>query len=323
MANIFLHLGMHKTASTTLQRFCHINRRWLHGCGVVYPRLTFGHINHRRFGHLLCKAPIADIRAGIIDDFWRSKVSPVLKGIGEHTCLISYEGLFSLFWRTDHEERVRALQRCLEGHRVQALVYARSQDAWCDAMYNQLVKNGATARTYSDWVDEALRRGFADVAQGVRFWSSALGRENLSVRIFERDHLIDRDILKDFAATAGISSLQGAVLPPAENPRLTAPLLELKRRLNQSVAARPLGPALKPLMIRWQSRHPGVREPGLRREEAQRIMSCYRGGNRWLAREVMGMDADTPFATTPLSQETLSLEQMPIRELLRLCAYGY
>ena len=322
MAKIYLHIGMHKTASTTLQRFCHINRRWLHERGVVYPSLTFGHINHRRFGHLLCKAPIADIRAGIVDDFWRSRVSPVLQRIGERTCLISYEGLFSLFWRKDHEERIRELQHCLEGHQVQALVYVRSQDAWCDAMYNQLVKNGTTAKTYSEWVGEALRRGSADVAQGVRFWSSALGRDNLTVRIFEPDHLIDRDILKDFAATIGITSLAGAVLPPAENPRLTPPLLELKRRLNRSAPARSVGPFLKPLMIEWQKRHPRGREPGLRREEAQRIMSCYRMENRWLAREVMGMDADTPFATMPLSQETRTLEKIGMRELLRICAFG-
>ena len=135
---------------------------------------------------------------------------------------------------------------------MQALVYVRSQDAWCDAMYNQLVKNGTTSKTYSAWVDETLRRGSADLAQGVRFWSSALVRDNLSVRIFEPDHLIDRDILKDFAATIGITSLAGAVLPAAENPRLTPPMLELKRRLNQSAAARSVGPVLKPLMIEWQ-----------------------------------------------------------------------
>ena len=51
-------------------------------------------------------------------------------------------------------------------------------------------------------------------------------------------------------------------------------------------------------------------------------MACYRTGNRWLAREVMGMDADTPFATMPLAQKTLILEKMAMRELLRICASG-
>ena len=59
--NIFLHIGVHKTASTTIQNTLYSEREKLSDAGILYPEFRLGDIvisNHSiQFYSLFCEEP--------------------------------------------------------------------------------------------------------------------------------------------------------------------------------------------------------------------------------------------------------------------------
>ena len=76
MRELWLHVGVHKTATTTLQALCAHNRDWLTNRGVFYPRMRVGllrrvSINHRAWASLLLSP---EMESAV--DYFRDVVPP-------------------------------------------------------------------------------------------------------------------------------------------------------------------------------------------------------------------------------------------------------
>lgn len=231
MRELILHVGVHKTATTTLQALCAHNRKWLAERGIAYPRMRVGllrrvSINHRAWASRLLSP---EMESAV--DYFRETVSP---RPGERV-LLSAEGLSLMPTRKGSSARAACLARCLDGFDVTVLMYLRRQDQWYESMHNERVKTSGETRSLEDYVALGLRRGFADYLKQWHYWRRF---GDVRVRVFEPDQLRDGDVVADFFAELGIGDRHGLRSVAVQNARLHPALLEPKRAVNRYLKER-------------------------------------------------------------------------------------
>ncbi len=189
MGRLVLHIGMHKTGSSSIQRFFSRNRHLLRMLGVSYPdafapdgkRLSkhnnlFEAMSHEKdmgephpvYG------PSETMIVELADEVRRSKVT-----------LISAEGLsgeFDIF-----AERFSVLRDRVP---VTVIVYLRRQDDWIRSFHAQMVRMGEM-RSLPEFLEDPDVQRHLDYADLLGRWETALGRDTLQVEIFPpRDNLL-------------------------------------------------------------------------------------------------------------------------------------
>lgn len=114
---------------------------------------------------------------------------------------------------------------------VRYLVYFRSPASTIVSQYSERIKRG-----YSFTLDEFIERRLKglDLFKPARRWANTVGRDRLTVRLFDRSCLKDGDLIADYCDACGIDA-DGLVTPPIVNEGLTAPAAEALRVLNSMV----------------------------------------------------------------------------------------
>lgn len=203
----FIHIGTHKTGTSSVQAFLRINDLLLGERGVFVPR--FGRpLNHfandQKCGHhnvpweMLEGAQFEPENGGLLDVVHRVYQS------GLPVAVISSED-FSLLY-----QQPGALAKINEtfldaGYQPKPILYLRSRGNYVDSLYAELLKHGIR-RSYDDFLEEILEAGAARF-DGRSFpfqysaiadaYADAFGKQNLVVRSYD---LVGsgNDLLLDF-----------------------------------------------------------------------------------------------------------------------------
>jgi hypothetical protein len=295
----WIHIGLPKTASTTIQYFLTSHRDALLQRGVLYPRsIARGDRDaqlHRALGVALEPESVpwlaamrqsfaeTDIVASLLEEVDRAK---------PETVILSSEAL--AFMR-----RPDALRRALPGCEVRIVVYLRRQDSFLASFYNQLIKSRLYAATFEEFLRQNAA-GAIDLRQFqmtltlchydhlLELWSAAFGRDNILPGVFE-DCELPAGLLRDFAAKTRIN-IAGLAMPGADtNPALQLSILPLKRRVNSLLAseeeriyAELMFTASSSRSIAMTSRPNDVAKNMARRLA---VLAAYRDGNNRVVRD--------------------------------------
>lgn len=242
---LLLHVGTHKTATTSIQHFCTLHRSALRQHGYFYPSnpvsayvtnflaSQIAHGRERETAAFLARARRDAAKAGC------------------HTVVISAESFYAMttFFvdipgrsRGDYWENERRLidtvRACCDGFDVTVCAYLRPQDEFASSLYNQLVKNVVGIdHSYEAFV-EAMRPAF-DYDRHFTAWETTFGAERVRLRNFGTHR--DR-ILEDFCATFLGGSCMGEAARSGlfSNTRLSRDVLETKRIFNRTAPDRSL-----------------------------------------------------------------------------------
>jgi hypothetical protein len=181
---IFIHIGLNKTGSSSLQAFCHQQRAVLHAHGLEYPKAGVHGYAHYGVSKLLTGRPSAPevVLAEGLEDEIRSAVA------GQRDVLLSSEYFFLAT-----EEEVGRVKTFLAGFQTDSkvIVYLRRHDAWIASLFNQALKTVPTLkpwhsdiRDYTIWL---LGNRKSDTRYPVILdrWAARFGTPNLIVRPFE------------------------------------------------------------------------------------------------------------------------------------------
>jgi hypothetical protein len=146
------------------------------------------------------------------------------------TMVFSHEMLLSL-QPSEVERLVALLHRRFSGVRVFA--YLRRQDRLFLSLWGQRLKTHDPGPRFCD--DLLATRSYLRMLET---WERAVGRANLSVRVFDRRAFVNGNLLADFRAAAGIPDDPRYQLPTFRNKSLDAAsqslLLELRERIKDS-----------------------------------------------------------------------------------------
>jgi hypothetical protein len=295
----WIHIGLPKTASTTVQYFLTSHRDALLQRGVLYPRsIAHGGRDaqlHRTLGVAVEPESVpwlaglrqrfagTDIVASLLEEVDRTK---------PETVILSSEAL--AFMRYPN-----ALRRALPGRELRILVYLRRQDSFLASFYNQLIKTRLYAATFEEFLRQNAA-GAIDLRQFhmtlamcrydrlLELWSAAFGRDNILPGVFE-DCELPAGLLRDFAAKAGID-IAGLAMPAVDtNLALQLSVLPLKRRVNSLLASEEERIYAELMFTARSSRRNAVtpRPDDAAKNMARRLalLAAYRDGNDRVARD--------------------------------------
>ncbi|WP_428311545.1 hypothetical protein [Hydrocarboniphaga sp.] len=306
----YLHIGMPKTGTTTIQAFLERNRDLLASRGVIVPRAT-GSQNHRkltayalddteldhtrRMLGLLSADKVAQFRLKL-----DRKLSAEAAGWpAGNSIVVSGENMSQL--RQPAElMRLRDLLSPLTAGQIKVVIYLRRQDLFYLSSYSQHIKAGGT-RHWSEMVGDAKKRLY-DYTRFLKPWAEHFGEANIVVRPFERSQFAKQDLLSDFLSVIGLDGeLSGFDIPETQNQSLDAQTAEYLRLMNPqfpryiddvvNLSRRELVRAMEAI-----STGPKLR---MAPEFAHSFLSQFSGSNAEVARRYLGREDGFLFREKP------------------------
>ena len=202
----FLHIGTHKTGTTTIQDVLTRDPTVLATHGIYVPRAgRFGAAGgHHNLEEELNRSPNFDPSHGDLASLARE-----IAGCNAPTVVISSENLEHLFTRPEALERLR---QTLDdaGFRTRVVVYLRNRYDYARSLYLELRKHGLETG-FDHFLDEIVATGVITLSGSGRAYSFEYGRIlDAFADVFHRENIVARhydaaaaNIVRDFFSIAG------------------------------------------------------------------------------------------------------------------------
>ncbi|ORT51886.1 hypothetical protein ST37_04190 [Vibrio sp. qd031] len=212
MKKLFLHIGPHKTGSTSIQRSLIDNRYELNNHGIVYPEIGFHYMGHHKLAEALLN-----------DNFTKAKL--IIEDINsiDSSVVISSEN-FDLL----NTKQVEFLKENLNYDQVKVIYVYRNTAEKLVSSWQESIKHGGMD-LFSEFMCEHLSRPFMSEVLNDKSildrYSSCFGESNLNVLILQKN----RNLIDDFYKCLGIDiSIENLKVNVSANYLI----IELLRQLN-------------------------------------------------------------------------------------------
>ena len=278
----FIHVGRHKTGTTSIQSTLQSNYDELARRGVLYPRAG-REAGQRHFHHPIVDALLADDGPAIAR--FRTELADEIAAVEPHTAILSSEALSRESVGAHH---LRRLKECVPSDEVVAIVTLRRQDEMLLSRYAERVKVGVIRWPYS--IFDLERDIVLDYDRITRELVEVFGRERVVVKLFET---VKRDLVGDFLRECGVDPNGIALRDDRQNARMLWSVLAVKRFAN--TLPKPLQPIVSRgsrAIDRWARRRGwGAvldRRAPLGTAERERLLGAYLPSNRKVEAEFFG-----------------------------------
>ncbi|MGI8839915.1 MAG: hypothetical protein ACR2F8_03880 [Caulobacteraceae bacterium] len=316
---VLLYAGAPKTGTTSIQTFVWSNRGPLMKQGVYVPRTGRRGAQHMEVAatlHAGKRRAGLDRHADISDDNIDERRAAFIESLdGElarappcHTVLLMSEYLF-----TTTKKEVETYRQFFARYapRLESLMYLRRQDQWLASLTLQNVKSG-TKR------DLTINAGTPGAYGGnIRVWDAM--SDACHIRRFEREFLLNGNLIEDFCATAGATIPEQGVTEVRANPAIMQEQLDLMDVLNGKLDAMPFHKRIpyRRTFIAFCADVLGGTKIEFQRDAAEAAFNAYGTINAWLrqTRDPGGpplfFNADfTGYPETAANARRYSLEQL-------------
>jgi hypothetical protein len=268
-----LHIGIHRTGTTGLQRALAANRERLPALGKCYP---FKETNHQDIAWAIHRGKMTGKDLVKKLERYADKGHIILSG--EDFCIHR-----NLDW----------LAPLREVYDVDAIVYLRRQDHWLMSWYNQHIKwpfsrrhSVMTPGEFLACLDEFY---WLDFEHMLGLWEQALGREKVTLRIIEKGQV--EDAIGDFLDHVGIDAKTLAFDASAQNDSLPTETLEYVRRAGMYDIPGPERVAIIGFLQEVAKSANCKARTLYTAAERQGVLDRFEGSNRAAARHWFGRDA--------------------------------
>lgn len=231
---LYLHIGVAKTGTTSIQDFLYLNRALLARQGVLYPASVVDQVislyDCRSHNSMCWNQQWARSTQRLRSEMLASGCSRVILSSEILQQQLNCVGQIREF----HSWLVQ-----LGFEHIEVIVYLREPGAWFCSYISQLVRNSTIRRHYADDLTQLLPehyddpRNILDYRETLEDWGAVFGREHLHVRLFERSFLHEGDLLRDFLQVLKLDWNEDFQIPKqASNERLNLLEIELFRSIN-------------------------------------------------------------------------------------------
>lgn len=315
---LYLHIGAHRTATKSIQRFLLRNFDALveNGCLLPFrqPR-HLGMVNKLLNGSWDVAATAADLNRRA--DGKKTEITRLIV-TDEDICM-----------RRD----LGVLARLRDHFDVQVVYSLRRQDLWLESWYFQNIKwqwNPELAHiTFEEFLARREEFHWIHYDRYVRHLEDLFGRENILLSVFEREQMPDGPV-QAFCRQTGLDGLIGAAPPPHVNSSMSAAMVEFTRHLPLDELPAPqrgeLRQALETVDRTCLGHTDKQSERLLAPERRRAILAEYAPGNAELAARHFDREAlflaplppdDTPLAQLEIPGDTAVLIEQFVAPLLR------
>lgn len=341
MSVVYVHIGMPKTGSSAIQDCLFANRKLLEEKGICYPSfdVKYTGIGPKRNAHWL--------------DFIKRDVQPhrentekcfaALYAYAEQypKIILTDEGIWNQVAYKRHVWRELKSRLDEKNIELKVIVYLRRQDLYIYSMWSQIIK---ADRTKEELPQYSFREYYETGEYGeinvtydntLRIIESVLGRDNMCVRIFERDQFCGKDktIFSDFFDAIDEEFFPDLVIPDdLVNISYKGSVLETKRLLNRHAEFAPYMPQLRQYLeaVQIDMAQEGslAERQDFPKAEREAFLSRYAEGNAYVARHYFGREDGILFR--PPGEDKLSdtsaytteeIADVCARTMLKMLAY--
>lgn len=328
MTDLYLHVGLPKTGTTTIQYFLGHNREVLEAHGVCFPdlELQFFRVNPYRNGRFLSVAyvdesgkktksrPHADYES-ILDKLGKC-AKHYNKLVLSDESIWSYRAGQPVFWQNLKDDLA---ERNIDLHFV---VYVRRQDSFVQSLYREKIKRSDIDQTFHEYLDWLKKHKYPlDYATYMDMLSAILPKENIHIRVFERGQFQGEEhtLLSDFLEVIGLSLKDGFEVLPDENMSVDGTYLKMQYYLNTLSEAPHLSPALRKSFFDVQTQNSFVQNiaPTTLFNEGEQVafLESFAESNKRLAKQYLGREDERLFLDSEVKE--LPHYQIETEDLLR------
>lgn len=306
MSTIYIHAGTPKTGTSAIQVFCGKNRKLLKEKGVCFPNLGFEFpgIGVNRNGHFMNRRITDDSKKRLREeeqelvDRGMKKLEALLQNY--ETVVLSDEQFWNNKEMTPEKWAYYKEKFAGMGAELKVIVYLRRQDLLIQSYWAQQVKETMTV-SFKKYIDSEKYRYFKlDYDKRLDEIAEGIGRENLIVRVYEKQQYYNGTILSDFLHLLGLEMTDDyKQADHVVNASLEGACLEVKRLLNNSPIYKNKKNFLIPLLTQVQQERGG--EVGYTTakyfsgQDQEAFMAKFEEGNRRVAKEYLGRESGVLF----------------------------
>ena len=303
MHTLYLHIGLPKTGTTSIQRFCENNREKLKTKGYLYPEFEYLYpdVANNRNAHFLvgvCRTEDGKRNLELEKKLFQKGLEMIEKSFEEcDKVIISDEAI----WHKSIKHRKKLWNTLLEHskknkYQIKIIVYLRRQDELALSYVNQKIKSGKNRMQEWTWEyfienSEMIRMEYDVHLDKIE---EVFGKEALCVRIFEKGQFQGEEgnLYSDFLDIFGLDMKDYVVEKEYSNTSLSYNGQEIKRIVNEveafdeenrkfirNMALKSLG-----VMVRKDN------YSYLSMEERNLFMEKYEAGNQYVAKKYFGRD---------------------------------
>lgn len=241
MTDVFLHVGLAKTGTTTIQAALEARSDALAAQGVLFPG------GHHRAQRLAAYDLLGQRVRGEDDERVAGSLRRIVEEITAHEgsgVVVSEEEL-----SLARPRQVRRLVHALDGHRVFVVIGVRDIARTVVSAWQQTVVNGGTV-TWQDFIGSICGEDGAPPSEGISFWmrhdvrrvvdswASAVPVERIRLVTVPARGAGAGTLLERFGRAAALPDGWCGAPPVARNASLGPAELEVVRRLNEMVTGR-------------------------------------------------------------------------------------
>ena len=309
MKHVYLHIGLEKTGTTSLQVFLRTNESVLRASGFSY----LGD-NTRLYSDDLGHFPIAASFFSKCPEFIRpAKFRPAPEVLGElrrdvEQCpwhvILSCEHFSS---RLRDASALQAIRDALPNRHVTVVCYLRRQDDLASAAYSTAIISGRRQPFNVSQITSANR--FFSFESILGLWGKVFGHDNIVVREYSRAQFAGGDVRRDFLTVLGIDHTNFQ-FQPDKNISLDAEQVEALRLVNfhlPNFGEDPEGHALTLDIRSALVEHLPKGEPltaMLSASERREIMQSFSAANARLANKFAGCNFVGDWQSPPIAEQS-------------------
>lgn len=306
----YLHIGPHKTGTTSIQNALFTNADRLAEIGLHYPTLTAerGDGKQRRNHTPLGRPSVYRARYLRNAPFW-SELSQKIRQI-DGSIIVSTEHFADVLREEGRYERVIRFFGN-HGYKVVAVAYMRDQPGWLNSWYTQDQRNFVSRQTFGEFLDHAIEIGLVDPQA---YLGRFIADPRVEVRVVAFEQAVKQGLVKSFLATIGAPADFEIPEPRASNPNLGVKGVwaaqEIMRRVDIRIRSLPnyseLYDRFRALMRgrNWEE----TAYIGVSPENEKRIRDHYRASNDAFARQWFGRDWATVCPPKPMTRREFDFE---------------
>lgn len=240
---LFLHIGLPKTGTTAIQRFCYYNRDLLAQQGYCYGKIMQSSTRVPSYVNgLFITEKIYSENKTIDKEATKAHFEEGLELVGKqleayNKVIVSAETIWNSLAYHAGWERIKQLDNFCKGRdtQIKIMVYLRAQDEYLESLWKQRIKNGYHVASWEEIKKNTPTSMKVDFVARLKRLEKYFGKENLIVRIYDRRSFegADASIYSDFLAALGLEKTREYEEPEQLiNTSIDIEFAEIKRILN-------------------------------------------------------------------------------------------
>ena len=241
---IILHIGVHKTGSKSIQHAGILNKSHLkkHNIAWVY-KWEFLIPFHRLFYTYEDTQFLTFVKKNMKETF-----DDIVSSIEEETLLLSdekfcfcnpfTERILNIRYQPkgtfikERIEFIKMLQSLFKGYDVTVEIYLRRQDLFLESLYTEIIKTMDNISYSFDSFLSTYPTSLINWKSLIQEYETILKPKQINIRIFDKETLLNNNIIDDFYHNIGVSSLPNIPHSLSRNERIPSQSLELLRSFN-------------------------------------------------------------------------------------------